>query len=288
MFAVRNATFRDGHHSFVARLMALTIRSRRANCGGLGEDDPQSLALVCMEPAGRGTVGSGKLAADDLVACEHRRAVDTGGVRNAAMATRCPRPWACSARRLGRLGRWLSRASPPASASEDLRRSLKIASSAAALGLRHRVSKPARSRIGAIAGFPCRLGHLLHPDCLDQVIPHDARACARVLLSKCHQHDPRFPVRKLPVRLPVAAWLVSLATLKSPAHFCGEAFYSSCTGRHSTVAARERGQSRGSTLSDVEDVSSARRRPGVIARQGTPLNGEKYREKPPWKIHAVK
>ena len=89
-------------------------------------------------------------------------------------------------------------------------------------------------------------------------------------------------------RLPVAAWLVSLATQKSPAHFCGEAFYSSCTGRHSTVAARERGQSRGSTLSDVEDVSSARRRPGVIARQGAPLNGEKYREKPPWKIHAVK
>jgi hypothetical protein len=28
------------------------------------------------------------------------------------MATCCPRPWACSARRLGRLGRWLSRASP--------------------------------------------------------------------------------------------------------------------------------------------------------------------------------
>jgi hypothetical protein len=27
------------------------------------------------------------------------------------MATRCPRPWACSARRLGRLGRRLSRAS---------------------------------------------------------------------------------------------------------------------------------------------------------------------------------
>ena len=112
MFAVRNATLRDGHHSFVARFMALTIRSRRANCGGLGEDDPQSLALVCMEPAGRGTVGSGKLAADDLVACEQRRAVDTGGVRNAAMATCCPRPWACSARRLGRLGRWLSCASP--------------------------------------------------------------------------------------------------------------------------------------------------------------------------------
>jgi hypothetical protein len=153
MFAVRNATLRDGHHSFVARFMALTIGFRRANCGGLGEDDPQSLALVCMEPAGRGTVGSGKLAADDLVACEQRRAVDTGGVRNAAMATRCPRPWACSARRLGRLGRWLIRASPPASAS-DLRRSLKIASSAAALGLRHRVSKPARSctRVWALRG----------------------------------------------------------------------------------------------------------------------------------------
>ena len=139
MFAVRNATFRDGHHSFVARLVALTIRSRRANCGGLGGDDPQSLALVCMEPAGRSTVGSGKLAPDDLVACEQRRTVDTGGVRNAAMATRCPRPWACSARRLGRLGRWLSRASTlrrPASAPA-LRRLLKIASSAAVPGLRH-------------------------------------------------------------------------------------------------------------------------------------------------------
>src|SRR6476469_8018488 len=133
MFAVRNATLRDGHHSFVARFMALTIGSRRANCGGLGEDDPQSLALVCMEPAGRGTVGSGKLAVDDLVACEQRRAVDTGGVRDAAMATRCPRPWACRAGRLGRLGRWLSRASTmrrPSSAPA-LRRLLKIASSAA-------------------------------------------------------------------------------------------------------------------------------------------------------------
>jgi len=37
MFAVRNATFRDGHHSFVARLVALTIRFGRANCRGLGE-----------------------------------------------------------------------------------------------------------------------------------------------------------------------------------------------------------------------------------------------------------
>jgi hypothetical protein len=50
------------------------------------------------------------LAADNLVACEQRRAVDAGGVRDAAMATRCPRPWACSARRLGRLGRRLRRA----------------------------------------------------------------------------------------------------------------------------------------------------------------------------------
>jgi hypothetical protein len=37
MFAVRNATFRDGHHSFVARLVALNIRFRRASCRGLGE-----------------------------------------------------------------------------------------------------------------------------------------------------------------------------------------------------------------------------------------------------------
>ena len=47
-------------------------------------------------------------AADHLVACEQRRA----GIRRCSkrsMATRCPRPWACSARRLGRLGRWLSR-----------------------------------------------------------------------------------------------------------------------------------------------------------------------------------
>jgi hypothetical protein len=34
---VRKATFRDGHHSFLARFMALSIKSRRANCGGLGE-----------------------------------------------------------------------------------------------------------------------------------------------------------------------------------------------------------------------------------------------------------
>ena len=55
------------------------------------------------------------LAADNLVACEQRRAVDAGGVRDAAMATRCPRPWACSAWRLGRLGQRLSRAphAPP-------------------------------------------------------------------------------------------------------------------------------------------------------------------------------
>jgi hypothetical protein len=49
------------------------------------------------------------------------------------MATRCPRPWACRAGRLGRLGRWLSRASTmrrPSSAPA-LRRLLKIASSAA-------------------------------------------------------------------------------------------------------------------------------------------------------------
>jgi hypothetical protein len=50
------------------------------------------------------------LPATPPAACEQRRAVDPGGVRDAAMATRCPRPWACSARRLGRLGRRLSRA----------------------------------------------------------------------------------------------------------------------------------------------------------------------------------
>ena len=133
MFAVRNTTFRDGHHSFVARLMAFTIRFGHANCGGLGGDDPQSLALVCMEPAGRSTVGSGKLAADDLVACEQRRTVDTCGVRDAAMATRCPRPWACSARRLGRLGRWLSRAPYHAPNRARLRPSVGHSKSRAAL-----------------------------------------------------------------------------------------------------------------------------------------------------------
>ena len=37
MFAVRNATLRDGHHSFVARLMALTIGFRRATVEDWGE-----------------------------------------------------------------------------------------------------------------------------------------------------------------------------------------------------------------------------------------------------------
>jgi len=99
----------------------------------IGGDDPQSLALVCMDPAGRSTFGSGNLAADHLVACEQRRAVDTGGVRNAPMATRCPRPWACSARRLGRLGRWLSRASHHAPTGLGLRLALVTQKSRAAL-----------------------------------------------------------------------------------------------------------------------------------------------------------
>jgi hypothetical protein len=102
-----NATFRDGHHSFVARLMGFDhlIRGEAVEDWG---DDPQALALVRMEPPRRSTVGSGMLAADNLVACEQRRAVDAGGVRDAAMATRCPWPWACRAWRLGHLGRRLT------------------------------------------------------------------------------------------------------------------------------------------------------------------------------------
>ena len=60
-------------------------------------------------------------------------AVDTGGVRNALMATRCPRPWACSARRLGRLGRWLSPASHHAPTGLGFRLALVTQKSRAAL-----------------------------------------------------------------------------------------------------------------------------------------------------------
>jgi hypothetical protein len=50
-----------------------------------------------------------------------------------AMATRCPRPWACSARRLGRLGRWLSRAPYHAPNRARLRPSVGHSKSRAAL-----------------------------------------------------------------------------------------------------------------------------------------------------------
>jgi hypothetical protein len=45
---------------------------------------------------GQERFGAATLAADDLMPCEQRRALDARGVRDAATAACFPRPWACS------------------------------------------------------------------------------------------------------------------------------------------------------------------------------------------------